>query len=88
MLYSKDDRFCGTFRHDNSIVIERSYLSHTPQRRVYWSKLSHRKNPAKCQVVLVHGFYCSSNFVEVAALPAARAEARQAQSDAGGAGLT
>lgn len=79
MLYSKDDKFFGTFRHENSIIVERGYLNHTPQRRVYWSKLSHRSKPALCQVVIVHGFYCSSNFVEVRSPHAARAQARQAR---------
>lgn len=66
MLFIKDDKFLGEFNVDKKTVVERSYLDHTPTRRIYFTKVYQKYKPAKAQLVIVHGFAASSNFIEVA----------------------
>lgn len=65
LLYSRDDKFLGHFTHGGNINIQRQYLNHSPTRKIYFSKFSHKTESAIAQIVIVHGFTCSSNFVEV-----------------------
>lgn len=65
LLYNKDDKFLGEFAYDKHIVLERKYLDHTNTRRIYFTKIYNRHRNAKAQIVIVHGFTSSSNFVEV-----------------------
>ena len=66
LIYSKDDKFIGTFNHDKQVVIERKYLEHTPQKRLYYTKVYPKNKTLKLQLIIVHGFTCSSNFMELA----------------------
>lgn len=68
LLFIKDDKFLGEFNADKKVIVERSYLDHTPTRRIYFTKVSQKYKPAKAQLVIVHGFAASSNFVEVTSL--------------------
>lgn len=65
LLFIKDDKFIGEFDATKKVMIERYYIDHTPTRRTYVSKVFHKYKPAKAQLVIVHGFTSSSNFIEV-----------------------
>ena len=65
LLYIKDDKFIGSFEHEGGIVVDRSYVDHTPQRRTYWTKVSSKRKNPKGQLIILHGFTHSSNFIEV-----------------------
>lgn len=64
LKYSRDDTFLGTFR-EGKVILQRFYIEHTKTTRIYATKLFHRSKAPVAQMIFVHGWACSSNFLEV-----------------------
>ena len=67
LKYSRDDKFLGTFR-EGKVILQREYLSHSDDLSIYTTKVFHRSKAPVAQIIFVHGWASSSNFLEVSSL--------------------
>lgn len=64
-LFLQDDFFLGEFDFADGVYVNRQYLSHTPQHRIYYTCVKSRA-PLQCNIIILHGWVCAANYMEIA----------------------
>lgn len=65
IYFSREDKFEGKFEWKNGLILKRGYLQHTPWTKIYHTRIHSRRVAPVAQVVVIHGWASSSNFVEI-----------------------
>lgn len=65
IYFSREDKFEGKFEWKNGLILKRGYLKHNDYIKIYHTRIHSRKVTPVAQIVVIHGWASSSNFVEI-----------------------
>ena len=65
IYFSREDKFIGRFTWKNRLQLKREYLEHYTGTSIYHTRIQSTKVQSVAQIVVIHGWASSSNFVEI-----------------------
>jgi hypothetical protein len=69
IYFSREDKFLGKFKWKKGLIVTRKYLEHTPSTKIYHTQIHSKKVRQVAQIIIIHGWASSSNFIEVSKNP-------------------